>query len=249
VIEAAYTEGERLGLAVWGQDEAGPYQTVPYPGTSWEPEEHPVHQPHEYVRQGTAKLLTLLPPATGQVRVKGTRRSTNEVLHTWLKEALTAVLATLPPPVVLSPTENRARWERWQEGLQVRITLSAQLPPLRMLLIWDNLVGHHTPELILWLFAHGIMPVFTPLGGSWLNLTESVQRILKRRALEGQHPTTPEQIIDWLEATARGWNRDPTPFAWGGKRAARRRRSRERRQALGGSGAWTRRPIRRRRGP
>jgi hypothetical protein len=148
------------------------------------------------MRRGTAKLLTLFHPATGQVRVKGVRRSTNVVLHTWLKEELTAVLATLPPPIVLSPVENRARWERWQAGLKVRITLSAQLPPLRMLLIWDNLVGHHTPELMLWLFAHGIMPVCTPLGGSWLNMTESMQRILKRRALEGQHPTTPEQIID-----------------------------------------------------
>ncbi len=38
MIERAYLEGERkLGLAVWGEDEAGPYQTVPYPGGSWEP--------------------------------------------------------------------------------------------------------------------------------------------------------------------------------------------------------------------
>jgi hypothetical protein len=63
------------------------------------------------------------------------------VLHAWLKGELTAVLATLPPPVVLSPQENRARWERWQDGLKVRITLSAQLPPLRMLLIWDKPFG------------------------------------------------------------------------------------------------------------
>ena len=247
MIEAAYTEGERLGLAVWGQDEAGPYQTIPYPGPSWQAEEHPARQPHEYFRQGTAKLLTLLHPATGHVRVKGVRQGTNAVLHPWLKEELTAILATLPPPAAVDPLENRARWERWQEGLKVRITLSAQLPPLRMLLIWDNLAGHYTPELILWLFAHGIMPLYTPLGGSWLNMTESVQRILVRRALDGQHPTTPEQIIDWLEATARGWNRDPTAFEWGGKRAARRARSRERRHTLGGSGACTRRPIGRRR--
>jgi hypothetical protein len=97
-----------------------------------------------------------------------------------------------------------------------------------------------------WLFDHGIMPLFTPLGGSYLNMAESVQRILKRRALDGQHPKTPEQIIDWLEATARGWNREPTPFVWGGKRQARRQRARERRHALGGSGAYTRRPLRRR---
>jgi hypothetical protein len=89
------------------------------------------------------------------------------------------------------------------------------------------------------------MPLFTPLGGSYLNMAESIQRILKRRALDGQHPKTPKEIIDWLEATARGWNQEPTPFVWGGKRQIRRQRARERRHALGGSDACTRRPLHR----
>ena len=127
------------------------------------------------------------------------------------------------------------------DGLSRRITLSEKLPPLRMLLVWDNLQGHHTPEMVLWLFAHGVMPLFTPLGGSWLNMAESIQRILVRRALTGQNPETPEQIIYWLEAVARVWNSDPTPFEWGGARSARRKRSRNRRHALGGSGACARR--------
>ena len=100
-----------------------------------------------------------------------------------------------------------------------------------------------------WFFSQGIIPLYTPLDGSWLNMVESLQRILERRALDGQHPTTPAQIIDWLETAARSWNRDPTPFEWGGKRAARRVRQRQRKQALlalGGSGACIRRPIRRR---
>jgi hypothetical protein len=54
--------------------------------------------------------------------------------------------------------------------------------------------------------------VYTHLGGSWPNMTESMQRILKRRVLESQHPEKPEQIIEWLEAAARGWDRDQTPF-------------------------------------
>jgi hypothetical protein len=54
------------------------------------------------------------------------------------------------------------------------------------------------------------------------------------------------EIIAWLEAAARGWNANPTPFEWGGKRKARRQRARERRHALAGSGAYTRRPIARR---
>jgi hypothetical protein len=66
------------------------------------------------------------------------------------------------------------------------------------------------------------MPLYTPLGGSWLDTAESVQRIVVRRALAGQAPETPQQIVDALEATAKGWNLVPTPFVWGGKRAARR---------------------------
>jgi hypothetical protein len=76
-------------------------------------------------------------------------------------------------------------------------------------------------------------------------MAESVQRIIVGRALNGQHPENAEQLMDWLAATVRGWNAAPTPFEWGGQRAARRARSRARRHALGGSGACTRRPIRR----
>src|SRR5262249_11208818 len=93
--------------------------------------------------------------------------------------------ALLPPVPVLEPEVTRRLWQRWQEGLRVRITLAEHLPPLRMLLVMDNLAGHKTPEFVLWLFAHGIMPVYTPLGGSWLNLVESLQRIIKRGFLEG----------------------------------------------------------------
>ena len=239
--------GEALGLSVWNGDQAGPFQTLPYPGSSWELEGHPHHRSHEYIRNGTAKLLTLFHPADGQVRVKGVTSCPNSVLHPWLKQELADILASLPQPsLVLDPEANRALWEMWFEGLSVRPTLPVELPPLRMLLIVDNLKGHKSPDLVQWLFEHGIIPLYTPLGGSWLNMAESIQRILKRRALDGQHPTTPAEIINWLEAAARGWNRDPTPFEWGGKRAARRARSRQRRHALGGSGACTHRPIRRR---
>jgi hypothetical protein len=227
-----------MGLSVWCTDQAGPFQTVPQPGTSWEPEGHPACQPHEYIRNGTAKVMTLFHPADGQVRVKGVSACPNGVLHGWLKEELTAVLAGLPTPPVASAGETtlRSAWRRWQEGLSIKPTLAAELPPLRMLLVLDNLVGHKTPAFVLWLFSMGIMPLYTPLGGSWLNMVESLQRILKRRALDGQHPGTPEEIIGWFEAVAGHWNRLPTPFEWGGKRRARRQRQRERRR-LGGSGA------------
>jgi hypothetical protein len=244
LIETAYRLGEKMGLAVWTEDEAGPYQTLPYPGESWQPESCPVHQSHEYIRNGTAKMLTLFHPASGQVRVKGVYQATNAILHPWLKEQIEAILITLPDKPILDEETNRLVWRAWQEGLSRRITLAEKLPPLRMLLIWDNLQGHYTSELVLWLFARGVMLLYTPRGGSWLNMAESIQRILARRALAGQNPQSPDQIMDWLEKVARGWNNDPTPFEWGGARAARRRRSRIRRYALSGSGACTRRSIR-----
>lgn len=233
-----------MGLATWVEDEAGPYQTVPCPGESWQPESQPVHQPHEYIRNGTAKMLTLFHPASGEVRVKGVTQSTNAILHPWIKAQVEDILKTLPEKPILDEETNRQVWKTWQRGLSVRISLPETLPPLRMLLIWDNLKGHYTPELVSWLFAHGVMMLYTPLAGSWLNMAESIQRILVRRALSGQNPQAPEQIIAWLESVANAWNQNPTPFEWSGARAARRERSRQRRSALGGSGACVRRAFR-----
>ena len=157
MIEAAYAQDQ---LPVWTEDEAGPYQTRPYPGQHWHPADQPVRYPHEYVRAGTAKQLTLFHPASGEVRVKGVRQCPNAVLHPWLKAELTAILATLPEPTeVVSPADQRQRWTRWQEGLTVRISLPEELPPLRLLLVLDNLTGHYTADFVRWLFAQGIMPL------------------------------------------------------------------------------------------
>jgi hypothetical protein len=109
---------------------------------------------------------------------------------------------------------------------------------VRLIVIWDNLAGHLSAELVIWLSHQGVLPLYPPLRGSWLTMAESLQRILVRRALCGQHPQTSEQIIHWLEETVAGWNAAPTPLTWYGKRSARRQRARVRRhQRLAGSGA------------
>jgi hypothetical protein len=183
------------------------------------------------VRGGTAKLLTLFRPATGDVRGKGVTNAPNAVLHPWLQEELAQIVRDLPTLPATAPDDlpPLRRWETWLD------TVPASLPPIRLFLVWDNLAGHKTPTLVAWLLAQGIVPLYTPLSGSWLNMAESVQRILVRRALDGPHPQTNQEVIAWLEATVRGWNRAPTPFTWGGKRYERRRRARARR--LAGSGA------------
>ena len=239
MIEVAYRVAEVLGLPLWCMDEAGPYQAIPYPGASWQPEGHPAHQPHEYLRGGTAKLLTLFRPATGAVRATPVLATPNTVLHPRLMQELAAILAQCPPP----PLAPGARWIDWQVPGQAWPVPPEQLPPLRMLLVWDNLAGHHTPSMVRWCLERGILPLYTPIAGSWLNMAESVQRIIVRRALDGQHPQTTEQLMTWLAEAVRGWNAAPTPFVWGGKRAARRQRARERRHALGGSAAYTHRPV------
>jgi hypothetical protein len=218
------------------EDEAGPYQAIPQPGASWQPEGHPALQPHEYERGGTAKLLTLFRPATGLLPAKGVVSVTNVVLHPWLKEQLSELLAELEkkqPAESLPPEAERpssVQWETW-----LGHPLRSPKPPLRIILVLDNLAGHLSYDLVSWFFDHGVMPLYTPVGGSWLNMAESVQRIIVPRALAGQHPQNAQEIISWLEQTVSGWNKQPTPFVWNGKRRRRRERARVRR--LAGSGA------------
>jgi hypothetical protein len=183
-------------------------------------------------------------PATGPVQLHPVTRSTNAILHPWLKmtlEDVTARLPTITDPI--DPGLNRTLWQVWQNGLTVRFTLPEDLPPLRLLLVWDNLAGHKTPEMVGWLCRHGIMPLSTPLGGRWLNMAEAIQRILKRRALDGQSPTSPAEIGTWFAQTAHAWNQRPTPFVWNGKRRKRRRNRPGDGHPVGGSAAFTLRPI------
>ncbi len=165
------------------------------------------------------------------MRAAGVTRAPNAVLHPWLKRELTQILAGLPE--VTLPEQERpalARWATWlgQEPLE-------PLPPLRLILVWDNLAGHKSPALVRWLLEHGVLPLYTPLSGSWLNMAEALQRIIVGRALAGQHPHTAAELIRWLEETVAGWNRAPTPFVWDGKRRERRQRARQRH--LGGAAA------------
>jgi transposase len=227
LIDQAYRIAEAMGIPLWCQDEAGPYQAIPQTGQSWRPEGKPRSQPHEYIRGGTAKLLTLFRPSTGEARAKAVPRAPNAVLHPWLKQEMLEILAGLPEVGSHRPgLPPAADWATWLGHVP-----HLPLPPLRVILIWDNLAGHLSTSIVTWLFAHGVMPLYTPLSGSWLNMAESLQRIICGRALNGQHPQTVAQLITWLEDAVVGWNSNPTPFVWDGKRRARRIRAKQRRLA------------------
>jgi hypothetical protein len=120
LIERAYRQAPQLGLMLECEDEAGPFTTTPYDGASWEPQSQPARQAHEYLPDGTAKLLTLLHPMTGHVRAKGVSSSTNAVLLAWLKAELAAILSTLPPIDMTPRAVRGAHWEIWQDGLTIR---------------------------------------------------------------------------------------------------------------------------------
>jgi hypothetical protein len=150
-------------LAVWTEDEAGPYQTAPYAGEGWHAAGQPLRLPHEHLRNGTAKLLVLFEPASGQARVQGVSSTANAVLHPWMKQQLHAILEALPAaPPVEDAAANRRLWQRWQEGLRWPLGLPEKLPALRLLLVLDNLAGHLSQAFVCWMFAVGIMPLYTP---------------------------------------------------------------------------------------
>jgi hypothetical protein len=197
---------------VFGQDEAGPYQTKPQPGATWAPEAMPLRQPHEYLRDGTAKLLAFFRPSTGELRAEAVTSAPNAVLHPWLQRELGAALALLPLPPPAAPYPELREWRTW-----LGHEPAEELPPLRAILIWDNLAGHESASIVTWLFAQGVLPLYTPLSGSWLNMTESVQRIVCGRALTGTYPQTQADLLSFLDDAVAGWNAHPTPFVWGGK--------------------------------
>lgn len=96
-----------------------------------------------------AKLLTPMPsgfrPATGEVRPEPVAQATNAVLHPWLKEQLTQILDQCPP-CPEGPTPGR-RWSDWDYHEDAYL-LDRHFPPVRVLLIWDNLKGHLSTGLV-----------------------------------------------------------------------------------------------------
>jgi hypothetical protein len=208
-------------------------------------------------------LLTLFRPATGEVRAQPVQQTTNAILHPWMQKELAAILAPeasataalspAPPmeepqaPDAVPEVEAPDYWQRWTTWGWTPERLAEYTPQaaraIILLLVLDNLKGHYTQAFVAWCLERGIALLYTPLGGSWLNMAEAIQRILIRRALVGQHYQSATDLMAALTAVVTGWNRAPTPFHWGGKRRERRRRAKERRHALGGARVYTRRPI------
>ena len=147
MIEQAYKQAEAAGIVQLNEDEAGPYQAIPQPGETWQPEGHPATQPHEYERRGTAKLLTLFRPSTGQVRAKGVLSAPNVVLHPWLQEQLSTVLAEIEKQ---QPRENlQLKITRTIEGgndFVSYIDAIGELDGKRCLIDWKTTTSRYSEE-------------------------------------------------------------------------------------------------------
>ena len=175
--------------------------------------------------------------------VKGVESCTNKILHPWLKQELAAIVQSLAITVeILALLTTQQLWQEWLMNLTVKFTLPQVLPPLRMLLVCDNLAGHKTPEFVLWLCEQGILPLYTPLGGSWLNMAESIQR----RNVE----PCQDNILKNLSKSSLGLKKflrygiSIQLLLSGEENALLRQRERLRQQhRLGGSGACTSSPI------
>jgi hypothetical protein len=203
----------------------------------------PAKEPHEYIRGGTAKLMSLFRPGSGELRALAVAKTPNGVLHPWLMGELEDILSA----TVDGEPKADDMWRDWASWMwpseRIEQYTSDPAPYVRMLLVLDNLSGHRTKSFVAWCLEQGVALLYTPLGGSWLNMAESVQRVIVHRAIAGQHYKNSEELMEALGSVACGWNANPTPFIWGGKRKERRRRASERRHALGGSGACSDRPL------
>jgi len=131
---------------------------------------------------------------------------------------------TLPPEAERSPY---AQWATWL-GHSPRIPK----PPLRIVLVLDNRAWHLSYDLVEWFFKHGVMPLYTPVGGRCLE-HPLVGATYYRAACPGW-PASKDASRDHrlVRANRGGLESEPnTPMPWNGKRRKRRERARFRRLA------------------
>ena len=126
----------------------------------------PAMQPHEYFRGGTAKMLTLFRPGSGQLCSQPVTRTTNTVIHPWLMGEMESILSDLPDNRE-GIDEKWQEWATWRWPVErIQEYTSAPAPCVRMLLVLDNLRGHYTKSFVAWCLEHGVALLYTPLGGS-----------------------------------------------------------------------------------
>ena len=230
LIEAAYRLGKAMGLSVWCTDQAGPFQTIPSPGQSWRPEGDRARQPHEYLRDDTAKVLTLFHPADGRVHVRGRRRARTRYYtpgssESWARSAPhcpVSLRPSRPSPGGRAGVGAGAGRSLDQADSARGIAASTTTPV-------PGQPGRSQDARVRLPALRARHHVAVHSGGRVV--AEHGRERPANPQASGIRPAT-ARIIAWFEAVAEHWNSTPTPFICGGKRATRRQRKRERRHRL-----------------
>lgn len=101
------------------------------------------------------------------MRAEAVQQSNNAILHPWLKRERTAILKQCPPAPEVIPIGRR--WQDW-DIYPAADQLDRFFPPVRMLLIWDNLAGQKSHSIVQWCPEQCILLLSTPLqvpGSTW----------------------------------------------------------------------------------
>ncbi|MBK6683229.1 MAG: IS630 family transposase [Deltaproteobacteria bacterium] len=90
-----------------------------------------------------------------------------------------------------------------------------QYPGRELHVILDNSSTHRTPDVQAWLAEHPLIRFhYTPTSASWLNQVEGFFGILGKQSLSATNFPSKKALREHVAAYMRGWNRNPTPFAW-----------------------------------
>jgi hypothetical protein len=104
LIEQAYTLAEPKGLPVWTESmKRAPIRPSLILVSIGNPRENLPNSPTNMPRTGRPNCSPCAHPATGKVHVKGVTTCPNSVLHSWLQQELTQLLALLPDPASTEP--------------------------------------------------------------------------------------------------------------------------------------------------
>lgn len=88
-------------------------------------------------------------------------------------------------------------------------------PDQELHVIVDNSSTHSTPAIEAWLRRNpNVHFHFTPTSASWLNQVEGFFGILGKQSLSANDFPSKQALRAHIDAFMKGWNKNPTPFAW-----------------------------------
>src|SRR3954470_3207186 len=140
-------------------------------------------------------------------------KAVNGFSHCYKRHGTTTLFAALEIATGQVKTAHYGRRRR-REFLEFMNEIVAENPNREIHVVLDNL-NTHKPKEDRWLKLHPNVHLhFTPTYRSWLNQIECWFSILSRSALRGGSFTSARELRNAIEALAKAYNADATPFEW-----------------------------------